>query len=267
MEREVSLEDISDGKLYGINDMVRADSGGCEGCSACCRGMGSSIILDPLDMFRLTGNLGMTPEQLLSGPLEVNMVDGIILPNIRMTGRDEACSFLNGEGRCGIHSYRPGFCRLFPLGRLYENRSFSYFLQVHECPKDNRSKVKVRKWIDTPEVKLYEKFVNDWHYFLKDLEHGLEENGSLDIRRTVVMYVLNQFYITPYNSGEAFYPQFTGGLQRLLSLRHVPESKPAFKSSFRISTNGQEEDSYGIRCSIEGKKKHEKVPAGQESEP
>ena len=141
----------------------------------------------------------MTPEQLLSGPLEVNMVDGIILPNIRMTGRDEACSFLNGEGRCSIHSYRPGFCRLFPLGRLYENRSFSYFLQVHECPKDNRSKVKVRKWIDTPDVKLYEKFVNDWHYFLKDLEHGLEENGSLDIRRTVVMYVLNQFYITPYN--------------------------------------------------------------------
>ena len=57
MEREVSLEDISDGKLYGINDMVRADSGGCEGCSACCRGMGSSIRLDPLDMFRLTGNV------------------------------------------------------------------------------------------------------------------------------------------------------------------------------------------------------------------
>ena len=95
MEREVSLEEISDGKLYGTNDMVRADSGGCEGCFACCRGMGSSIILDPLDMFRLTVNLGMTQEQLLAGPLELNVVDGIILPNIRMTGRDEACSFLN----------------------------------------------------------------------------------------------------------------------------------------------------------------------------
>ena len=97
MEREVSLEEISDGKLYGTNDMVRADSGGCEGCFACCRGMGSSIILDPLDMFRLTVNLGMTQEQLLAGPLELNVVDGIILPNIRMTGRDEACSFLNSE--------------------------------------------------------------------------------------------------------------------------------------------------------------------------
>lgn len=208
MEREVSLEDISDGKLYGINDMVRADSGGCEGCSACCRGMGSSIILDPLDMFRLSGNLGMTPEQLLSGPLEVNMVDGIILPNIRMTGRDEACSFLNGEGRCGIHSYRPGFCRLFPLGRLYENRSFSYFLQVHECPKDNRSKVKVRKWIDTPDVKLYEKFVNDWHYFLLDVQEVLYNAEDPDLIRNLNLFVVNRFYLKPYDQNQDFYIQF-----------------------------------------------------------
>lgn len=208
MEREVSLEDISDGKLYGINDMVRADSGGCEGCSACCRGMGSSIILDPMDMFRLTGNLGMTPEQLLSGPLEVNMVDGIILPNIRMTGRDEACSFLNGEGRCGIHSYRPGFCRLFPLGRLYENRSFSYFLQVHECPKDNRSKVKVRKWIDTPDVKLYEKFVNDWHYFLLDVQEVLYNAEDPDLIRNLNLFVVNRFYLKPYDQNQDFYIQF-----------------------------------------------------------
>ena len=208
MEREVSLEDISDGKLYGINDMVRADSGGCEGCSACCRGMGSSIILDPLDMFRLSGNLGMTPEQLLSGPLEVNMVDGIILPNIRMTGRDEACSFLNGEGRCGIHSYRPGFCRLFPLGRLYENRSFSYFLQVHECPKDNRSKVKVRKWIDTPDVKLYEKFVNDWHYFLLDVQEVLYNAEDPNLIRNLNLFVVNRFYLKPYDQNQDFYIQF-----------------------------------------------------------
>ena len=188
--------------------------------------MGSSIILDPLDMFRLTVNLGMTQEQLLAGPLELNVVDGIILPNIRMTGRDEACSFLNSEGRCGIHPCRPGFCRLFPLGRLYENRSFRYFLQVHECPRENRSKVKVRKWIDTPDVKEYEKFVNDWHYFLKDLGTGLEKNGNPDIRKTVDMYVLNQFYITPYNSGEGFYPQF---------YRRMTEAS-AFAGCFGIKT-------------------------------
>lgn len=208
MERKVSLDEISDGKLYGLNDMVRADSGGCEGCSACCRGMGNSIILDPLDVCRLSLNQGMTFEQLLAGPLQLNVVDGIILPNIRMDGKDEACYFLNQEGRCTVHTYRPGFCRLFPLGRVYEDRSFRYFLQIHECHKDNRSKVKVRKWIDMPDVKIYDQFVADWHYFLKDLERGMEAVGDEGLRKAVDMYVLKHFYITPYSAKEAFYPQF-----------------------------------------------------------
>lgn len=220
MERNVSLEEISDGKLYDINDMVRSDSGGCEGCSACCRGMGKSIILDPLDIYRLTTALDMNFEQLLNGPLEVNVVDGIILPNLRMNGQDEACSFLNNEGRCGIHPYRPGFCRLFPLGRFYEDRSFRYFLQIHECPKEGKSKVKVRKWIDTPDVKEYEKFVNDWHYFLRDLGAGLDESGDQALRKTVDLYVLKQFYMTPYTREEGFYTQFYGRLKEASAFAH-----------------------------------------------
>ena len=50
MKRNVSLEEISDGRLYDKNDMVRAGCGGCKGCSACCHGMGESIILDPYDL-------------------------------------------------------------------------------------------------------------------------------------------------------------------------------------------------------------------------
>ena len=50
MLREIDLSEISDGKLYTGNDMVKADCRGCAGCSSCCQGMGSSIILDPLDI-------------------------------------------------------------------------------------------------------------------------------------------------------------------------------------------------------------------------
>ena len=53
MERDVSMEEISDGRLYGLNDLVKADCRDCRGCSRCCRDMGSSILLDPLDVFRL----------------------------------------------------------------------------------------------------------------------------------------------------------------------------------------------------------------------
>lgn len=50
MRRNVNLEDISDGKLYTSSDMAKADCHGCVGCSACCHGMGNSIVLDPRDI-------------------------------------------------------------------------------------------------------------------------------------------------------------------------------------------------------------------------
>jgi len=228
MKRQVDLKEISDGKLYGSNDLVKADCGDCEGCSACCRGMGRSIILDPLDVFRLTQGLGMSFEELLADKVELNVVDGLILPNLKMhlsgggesgaqgtrdnmeTDRREKCGFLSGEGRCMIHAFRPGICRLFPLGRYYENGGFQYFLQVHECRKENRAKVKVKKWIDIPDVKKYEKFVNDWHYFLMAKEEYVKENP--EEMKKVAMEILKRFYLTPY-AEEDFYSQFEERLQ------------------------------------------------------
>lgn len=212
MIREVSLEEISDGKLYGLNDMVKADCNDCRGCFSCCQGMGSSIVLDPLDVKRLTEHLGERFESLLADRLELNVVDGIILPNMKMTGERETCAFLDGNGRCSIHPFRPGICRLFPLGRFYENRSFQYFLQVHECKKENRTKVKVRKWIDTPDLKRHEQFVADWHYFLKDLQDILAARQDEDLAKQVNLYVLNTFFITPFDSELDFFEQFEARL-------------------------------------------------------
>lgn len=206
MQRNVRMEDISDGKLYTSNDLVKADTGNCEGCSACCKGMGNSIVLDPLDIHRLTNHIGKSMEELLAGYVELNVVDGIILPNLKMAGKEEACSFLNQEGRCSVHPARPGICRLFPLGRFYENNTFQYFLQVHECQK-NRTKVKVKKWLDTPNLKEYENYVNKWHYFQKDLQNMLESEGD-EMRKKVSMYILQEFYLRPYNTEVAFYEQF-----------------------------------------------------------
>ena len=52
---------------------------------------------------------------------------------------------------------RPGFCRLFPLGRYYTEDGFKYIIQIHECAKKNRSKIKVKKWIDTPDLQTIRK--------------------------------------------------------------------------------------------------------------
>lgn len=216
MQRNVSLEEISDGKIYGVNDLVKADCHDCHGCSACCQGMGESIILDPYDIYRICCGLHKTFEQLMADAVALRVVDSIILPHLAMQGEEEACIFLNKESRCSIHAFRPGMCRLFPLGRYYENGSFRYFLQTKECKNNNRTKIKVRKWLDTPDMQTYEKFVADWHYFLKDIGEGLAEAADDALTKQVNMYLLQLFYMLPYEAGEEcelhtgtdFYAQF-----------------------------------------------------------
>lgn len=220
MEREINWEEVSDGRLYGPNDMVKADCGDCEGCSACCRGMGSSILLDPLDIFRMTGYLNCSFEQLMEENIELQVVDGMILPNLKMAGAGEACTFLNEQGRCTIHPARPGICRIFPLGRLYEDGGFQYFLQVNECRKKKRSKIKVKKWIDTPETATNSQYICDWHYFLKDAERVIHDRDE-EVRKNRNLYLLKVFFLKPYQTQEDFYSQF---YRRYFEAREVLES-------------------------------------------
>lgn len=221
MERNVNLEEITDGKLYNLNDLVKVGCNDCEGCSACCKGMGNSIILDPLDIYRLLQNLNTTFEELLKDKIELNVVDGMILPNLRMAGQSEQCAFLNHQGRCDIHAFRPGICRLFPLGRYYENHGYQYILQINECIKPNKTKVKVRKWIDTADLKNNEQFIIDWHYFLKDLQNIVKNTQDDNFIRNINMYVLKTFYMTSYDIDMDFYNQFNKRLdetQKFLGL-------------------------------------------------
>lgn len=204
-----NLNEISDGKLYGLNDMVKVGCHDCAGCSLCCRDMGESILLDPYDVFRLTKNLNRTFEQLLAGPVELHVEDGLILPNLKMQGdTDPACSFLNEQGRCSIHAFRPGLCRLFPLGRNYEENKLNYFLLVHECPAKNKSKMKVSKWLDTERIKEYQDFLVIWHDLTKGLRLQVGEHTSDDTyTKQLNMAFLQIFYMKPYES-EDFYTEF-----------------------------------------------------------
>ena len=178
-----------------------------------CHGMGDTIILDPYDVARLCEALQIPFEELLQNNAQLNVVDGIILPNLKMAGEEQACTFLDKDGRCRVHGARPGVCRLFPLGRYYQGRDFRYFLQIHECSKTDRAKVKVKKWLDTPRLAAYEEYIRSWHYFLESAQHIMDQGSSDALRKQVNMYLLQQFYFKPWERGQDFYLQFSERLQ------------------------------------------------------
>ena len=204
MLRECDINEISDGKRYQANDMVKVGCNDCEGCHSCCVGMEDTIVLDPYDIYRLTFNLGMDFQMLMQGRIALHVEEGVILPHLAMAKDTNACSFLNEEGRCSIHAHRPGICRLFPLGRIYEGEGFSYFLQVNECVKENRTKEKVKNWINTPRFKEYEAFILKWHNYVKDMQAFLADKEDA---KDWNMLHLHMFYMMPYTS-EDFYEEF-----------------------------------------------------------
>lgn len=160
------------------------------------------------DIYRLTTGLKLNFEQLLRDKIELNVVDGIILPNMKMAGTEESCTFLNQQGRCSIHAYRPGICRIFPLGRYYENHGFKYFLQINECPDNIATKRKISKWIDTADQESNEAFLIEGHYFLNDVEEKLKGCQDEKFIKNINLYILNQFYLKSYKSNTDFYKQF-----------------------------------------------------------
>lgn len=213
MERNVDMQEISDGRKYHRNDMVKLGCNECAGCSACCHNVGDSIVLDPWDMYMLTTHLGCSFEELMEGKIALGLVDGLILPHIQIENREIGCSFLNGEGRCSIHAFRPGMCRLFPLGRLYEDGGFSYFLQTEECHIRKRTKVKISRWLDIPDLEKYEEYINRWHYFCKKIQENAREMEHSTLKR-YNMRILQTFFATPYQKGD-FYGQFEKRMEEM----------------------------------------------------
>lgn len=208
MSRVVDISTISDGKEYRYDDSVRIGCDGCDGKSICCHEMCDTIILDPYDIYSLQCGLGLTFDELLTGTIELNVEDGIILPNIKKQPFNQGCGYLDDKGRCNIHDYRPGFCRLFPLGRAYENDKLYYFVQIHECKCNDIHDVDVKDWIGIENIKEYEKFILSWHKYIKALKEKVRTIKNPEEIKSLSMNMLKLFYLTPYDTEKDFYTQF-----------------------------------------------------------
>lgn len=194
--------------LFSGNDMAKLGCGECDGCSDCCRGMGQSIVLDPYDIYQLQKVTKQNFAQLMQEFIELHVLDGLILPSIKMQDDTDACGFLDENGRCSIHADRPGLCRLFPLGRNYDEKGLRYFLLEDACRIQNRTKIKIKKWLEVNALPQYEKFLIEWHDFRKQMQEKMIDSQSDAYVRNVNVKMLEIFYQKPYDTDENFYLQF-----------------------------------------------------------
>ena len=232
MLRNESLEELTDGERYTSDSVVKVDPDGCRGCHLCCEVVEDTIILDPYDLHALKKGLGKTFEELMRREIALGVYDGIILPHLMLeedreisaeealsapiSGTGKHCVFLGQEGemrgRCLIHAFRPGFCRLFPMGRLYEEDGFSYVLLKNECPYADKKACTVRDWLGIEDLEEYEAYVTEWHDLIVRIREELPKENEED-RQKISLFLLQSFYITPY--GERFYEDFRERLEKV----------------------------------------------------
>ena len=213
MKRDWDMDQVSDGKRYTKDDFVKVGCKDCAGCHSCCVGMDGLIVLDPYDVYRLTGGLGKSMKELLEGKIELRLVDGVVLPCLSMDKASGKCVYLNGQGRCEIHESRPGICRLFPLGRIYRNDGgFDYFLQVGQCDCQEPTMERISSWLSQPNLGKYEKYITRWHGFLGRWK---ERFATVDegLQKQMTMYLVMQFFTKPYDTEEDFFAEFSRRLQ------------------------------------------------------
>jgi Fe-S-cluster containining protein len=206
MEHFKMIKEISDGRLYCADDMVKVDAGGCKNCSWCCEDMCDTISLDPYDIYALCKGLGKEYTDLIDEEyLVIGLHNLISMPHIK--DRGHGCGFLTENKRCSVHDFRPGICRLFPLGRYYYDDTFSYILQTRGCTVEERDEVKVRDWLGIEDLDKYEEYVLRWHAVIKNISDFMKEPAAPGVKGKMHESFLKHFYETPYDFSKVFYPQ------------------------------------------------------------
>lgn len=201
-------------RFYTSQEMAKISCHMCAGCGSCCQKMGDTVHLDPYDVYQLTTNLKTSFTELLEWKIALHVEEGVILPHLKMDEESEACVFLQPDGTCNIHEFRPGICRLFPLGRNYDGNTFQYFIVENGCTKSDKSKVKISKWLNVPDIEKYEKFVASWHYFIKEMQLKFYKSKDEEYYKKSNLFLLQSFFIAPYDQEEDFYEIFEERLRQ-----------------------------------------------------
>lgn len=92
----------------------------CTGCANCCKNVRDSILLNPLDAFRLVKcfqeqGTDQSPEEILEDLADLKELSRGFYIYVLKTINDGGVCRLLKSGRCTVYASRPTTCRLYPF--------------------------------------------------------------------------------------------------------------------------------------------------------
>jgi len=196
----------------------------CRLCGGCCRYVKDSIMLKPIDVYRLARYLREQGEPV-SGTEDVLanyahaswLEDRFPIFLLNTVGSMDVCVFLK-KGRCSVYEARPHVCRMYPFSVApgERGRDFRYFLCMEKSHHFADGMVTVKNWLSENFVRETKEALNADYDALPILSRNILAMGEEEFQSQLFQFLYYRYY--NYELDKPFLPQFLSNLEQLKKL-------------------------------------------------
>lgn len=219
----------------------------CTQCGKCCI-QRTDIMLSPMDIFRMTIELRMTPSDFFRKycHMVIGTASRIPIVMLRPVGQDNRCPLLKNN-KCTVHKVKPAVCGMFPLGRYIaispedygkkalDHSEVKYLLQPPECGDDSEIHT-VREWLGNFDISLEDRAFICWNQTISEISLRLQVlEKKWDMMTMMdIWFVTRVILYENYTVDKDFLPQFEYNVEGLKSLLlDIPRLKEMVKHARR----------------------------------
>ncbi|HLC91105.1 MAG TPA: YkgJ family cysteine cluster protein [Candidatus Nanoarchaeia archaeon] len=139
----------------------------CTKCGKCCDS--TMIGLYPFDIKLICDNLHLSTEEFHQ-KYSLFTIDETHIVRCLLHNRF-GCKFKDKENLCTIYKFRPIRCRLFPVGRFYNDEKIHYLLSNFPSPGfESNKKQSFAEWAEEQGVTPFNQLTEDWNTFIIKLK-------------------------------------------------------------------------------------------------
>lgn len=222
-----------DNMKIGLDDKFRFS---CRQCGKCCIER-EDILLTPLDLFKLSKKLNMTPNDFVEKYGEVYIGDSsrMVLVRLKPRGSIRRCPLLK-DRKCSVHDAKPRVCAMFPIGRAFRLnpeknsadqisvKNIEYIFNGAHC--GNAEEHTVQEWLEAFGIPIEDEFFVEWQKTLTEIceiVHLAEKKFSLEKTLDIIWSAIYALMYMRYDIDQEFIPQFEKNRDELLEkLRIIP---------------------------------------------
>lgn len=208
----------------------------CTQCGKCCINR-EDILLNPKDLYNISKELGITPQETITQYCEVYLGQSSRIPIVRLKPRGSVkrCPLLK-DRKCSVHRAKPTVCALFPLGRsikldaektdpdAVDKVGIQYIMNPIECG-DSSEEHTVREWVESFGIPVHDRDFLVWQKVLFAVRQRIValEKMLTDSSMELIWSITYQALYLDYDIAQSFQEQFQKNSERLIdALDKIP---------------------------------------------